>query len=58
MVICRTEQEQRVWDAAFGAAYGGPDAAAFRIDSDSHAMRRADEAVEGLRRCILRSLRP
>ena len=50
MIVCRTEQEQRVWDAAFGAKF----AAVFGGYGDGRLLgsvpeSTADEAVVALR---------
>lgn len=54
-MICRTEQEQRVWDAAFGAACAVRHLGdRLNPDDPGHAETEADWAVECLRQLMAR----
>jgi hypothetical protein len=54
MIICQTEQEQRVWDAAFGAAFA---VGLTREPKRLGAEAKADTAVEELRALTQQRLR-
>lgn len=49
MIVCTTEQEQRVWDAAYGASHAVGSTVGQTAGIAFIADEVADEAVEGLR---------